>query len=257
MFTRGVCGLIGFALATVLLTGCASRDQLASMINGRWGPDPTLPADQVNTVIVGQVQVLAYLAQGSGLAQTDAATGKYIVTPDQWIRVAEWGFNVGRQDCEVYLDNLFRMNREKQRNDSVLAALATGAAAVLTGTNAGVKSLSIVAAAFGLSIAVNDAVFQSYLFTESPGLIANKVKDLQDAYRDSIEQNATKITTADAAYSAIQGYYHICLPQSIEGTLLQAVANTTATASNPNTPPTKQAPVTSIHPTTSLIQTKQ
>jgi len=119
-----------------------------------------------------------------------------------------------------------RLNREKQRNDSALSALAAGSAAILTPTHASAQSLSIVAAAFGLTTAINDAAFQSYLFTEAPGLIANKVKDLQDVYQKSLTQ--ASIATADQAYSAIQHFYSICLPESIEGVLLEAVASSTA-----------------------------
>jgi hypothetical protein len=55
-----------------------------------------------------------------------------------------------------------------------------------------------VAAAFGLTTAINDAAFQSYLFPEAPGLIANKVNDdLQDVYQKSLTQ--TSSTTDDAA----------------------------------------------------------
>jgi len=187
------------------------------------------------------VAVLRYIAE-------DAILPFPPTQESEWYRIAEWGFNIGRQDCEVYLDNLFRMNREKQRNDSIFTALNTAAAAIITGTTHAQKPLSLVAAAFGLTTAINDALFQSYLFTEAPGLIAIKVKELQDAYRDSVEKNEypdgkskqerrSLIRSPEAAFNAIQNYYRLCLPQTIEGTLLQAVSYTTAKATDPGKDP--------------------
>jgi pyruvate/2-oxoacid:ferredoxin oxidoreductase alpha subunit len=150
------------------------------------------------------------------------------------------------------------MNREKQRNDSIFTALNTAAAAIVTGTTTAQRPLSILAAAFGLSTAINDAIFQSYLFTEAPGLVSNKVKELQDTYQQAVEkaetdkQNPVLINTPESAYNAIQNYYHICLPQSIEGTLLQTVADASAQnpkpAPNPPTPPKKSASLKNATP---------
>jgi|GEM_PF-2920101 len=207
-----------FLLAGVM-AGCSSAD-FKRIVSGRWGLDPALNPVEFNNVIHDQRLVLQYIGQEAGLITSDGTV------VGSWYTVAQWGFNVGRQDCEVYLNTLYRLNREKQRNDSALSALAAGSAAILTPTHASAQSLSIVAAAFGLTTAINDAAFQSYLFTEAPGLIANKVKDLQDVYQKSLTQ--ASIATADQAYSAIQHYYSICLPESIEGVLLEAVASSTA-----------------------------
>jgi hypothetical protein len=148
--------------------------------------------------------------------------------------VAQWGFNVGRQDCEIYLDTLFRLAREKGRNDNILAAVSTAAALIVTGTTTAQKPLSILAAAFGLSIAINDAVYQSYLFNQAPGLVAKKVADLQEEFRSKITPD--QVTTPSAAYYALQSYYHICLPHAIEGVLMQKIADSAPVV--PGTTPT-------------------
>lgn len=213
--------LVGLTLAGAVLAGCANSDELSARFNGRWGPDPTIRAASIETVAQNQILVLGYLARNTSAAV--GPDGRILASPADWYEIAQWGFNVGRQDCEIYLDNLFRMSREKGRNDNILAAATTAAAAVITGTTTAQKPLSILAAAFGLSIAINDAFFQSFLFTQAPGLVAKKVSDLQEAYRNSIEPS--QITTASAAYNAIQGYYHICLPHAIEGVMLQKIAD--------------------------------
>lgn len=239
MFSCRVRSVSAIFVAAGMLVGCASKGELAQRISGRWGPNPVIQPSEVSTAVQDQNEVLRYLAYGAGVAVDGPTTNSYSIrNPDDWFNVAEWGFNIGRQDCEIYLDNLFRMNREKQRNDSMLVAMGTAAAAIVTGTSHSQKALSVLAAAFGLTAALNDALFQSYLFTELPGLIANKVKELQDAYRDSVEKapvgakgyTHTPITTPEAAYNVIQNYYHICLPQTIDGTLLQAVSDTSATS---------------------------
>jgi hypothetical protein len=173
----------------------------------------------VDTVASNQFMVLRYLARNAGMISTDGV----IPANADWFEIAQWGFNVGRQDCEIYLDNLFRMNREKGRNDNILAAVSTAAALIVTGTTTAQKPLSILAAAFGLSIALNDAIFSSYLFNQAPGLVSKKVGDLQEEFRNKL--TPADIRTPSAAYYAIQTYYHICLPHAIEGVLLQKIAD--------------------------------
>jgi hypothetical protein len=204
-----------------MLGGCVTSDELSARINGRWGPNPAIQAVAVDSVAQNQYMVLGYLARNTGLITADGVPVRGASA--DWYEVAQWGFNVGRQDCEIYLDNLFRMNREKGRNDNILAAVSTAAALIITGTTTAQKPLSILAAAFGLSIAVNDAIFQSYMFNQAPGLVSKKVGDLQEAFRNSITRD--QVNTASSAYYAIQSYYHICLPHAIEGVLLQKIAD--------------------------------
>src|SRR5438309_1388391 len=165
---------IGIALLCAALTGCGSSEEIRQRINGRWGPNPAIPSSEVATVMQNQTQVLNYLICNSGLGRCDASGFVSALPPSAWYDVAQWGFNVGRQDCEVYLDNLFRMNRERSRNHNIITSLGTYAAAIVTGTTHAQKPLSIIAAALGFSVALNDAIFDSYLFTQAPGLIAKK-----------------------------------------------------------------------------------
>jgi hypothetical protein len=212
---------VGIVLTSGMMAGCV--DDLGARFSGRWGPNPAIPAAAVDTVAQNQYLVLSYLARatGRGLVSQDGVL--LPGTTADWYDVAQWGFNIGRQDCEIYLDNLFRMNRERGRNDALLTAVSTAAALIVTATTKSQKPLSILAAAFGLSIQANDAIFDSYLFSQAPGLVSKKVSDLQEEFR-------SKITTAEvynpsSAYNAIQTYYHICLPHAIEGVLLQKIAD--------------------------------
>jgi hypothetical protein len=268
-------------LLMLTLGACNTTDYLVERYEWRWGPDPAIPRSDVQTVIGGQVEVLNYITSQAFGVHYPLLQGEAPPTnPDFWFQVAEWGFNVGRQDCEVYLNYMFRMNREKQRDDGIITGVSAATSAIVAATTHNpAKALSVLAASFGLATALNDAIFSSYLFSEAPGLISVKVKDLQDTYQQQVEKNqqllkaptgvATKttvttttktqtatnsptikppaqatdttttvvlpITTSEGAYNAIQNYYHICLPQSIEGILLQTVADSSAKPSSPST----------------------
>jgi len=219
--------VVFLAALTLVLASCTQSD-LRRFATGRWGPNPAIQAVDFGNVAQNQTLVLVYLASQLGLVTTDANGAPVLLPLNQadLYNIAQVGFNVGRQDCEIYLNTLFRLNREKQRYDSILSAAAASTAAILTATNASAKALSIVAAAFGLTTAATDAVLQSYLFSEAPGLVANKVRDLQDAYQKQLDPRS--ITTPALAYAAIQRYYNICLPESIEGALVETIASSSA-----------------------------
>jgi hypothetical protein len=213
--------LVGIVVISGMMAGCV--DDLAARFSGRWGPNPAIPAAAVDSVAQNQYLVLSYLARATsrGLVTQDGVL--LPGTPADWYDVAQWGFNIGRQDCEIYLDNLFRMNREKGRNDLLLTAVSTATALIVTATTTSQKPLSILAAAFGLSIHANDAIFDSYLFSQAPGLVSKKVSDLQEEFRSKI--TIAEVYSPSSAYNAIQTYYHICLPHAIEGVLLQKIAD--------------------------------
>jgi hypothetical protein len=220
----GVVRLIAALIAlTILLVGCASKEEIEKRIAGRWGPDPIINADDANSVVRRQVTVLFYIAQDSGIH------GLTTTDDPRWFEIAQWGFNVGREDCASYLNNLFRIQRERLRNHDILNAFQVASIGIVTAAApSSATTLSVLGQAFGLASSLNDAVLQSYLFTEAPGLISIKVKKLQDDYQNSLARGS--ITSAAQAYSALQNYYNICLPQSIEGIILEKVAASDTTS---------------------------
>jgi hypothetical protein len=173
------------------VAGCANSNELKARFNGRWGPDPAMQPADVATVAQNQLLVLSYLERSAGYMAADGTLIRPLVDAD-YAEIAQWGFNIGRQDCEIYMDNLFRLSREKGRNDNILAAASTAAAAIVT---------------------------------EAPGLVAKKVSDLQEVFRNSVVTGQVKVTSPASAYYAVQSYYHICLPHSIEGVMLQSIAD--------------------------------
>ncbi|WP_201160108.1 hypothetical protein [Rhodoplanes elegans] len=192
-----------------LLSGCA----------GWWAPESAIQAPQFASTLEKQAVVIGYLrtvAPGSGYAARD------------YLTLAKWGFNVGRDDCEAYLHNLFLINRRKQRNNLLLAAANGATSAIVTATTSGQKPLSIIAAAFDFASAANAAISDSFLFSEAPGLVALKVKQLQDAYRNHVENGSIPVESDADVYKVIHTYYSICLPPYIEGILLDRIANSAA-----------------------------
>jgi hypothetical protein len=219
------CGLMS------TLLGCSS-DDFQKRLSGRWGPKPVIQADDTNAMLTNQMLVLGYINKNANIG-----VDVYASTDPRWYNIAEWGFNVGRADCAIYLDNLFIFAREKTRTNGLLLDISAAATAIVTATSPHSVALSIIAPAFGLAGNVSNRIFDSYLFSDtSPGLIQSKVKDLQDKFQETIKNNKDQVNTSAAAYAAIQGYYNICLPQSIEGVLLEKIANSTATATDPGVP---------------------
>ncbi len=234
---------VGFCLAlpllSLLLASCASKKEIESRITGRWGPNPAIQSSDVSDTLDRQMTILQYIASRSAIgtfhSETKEATYYWPTTPSEWMRVTKAGFNIGREDCEVYLQNLFRMARERQRNDGLLNAGSVVSNAILQATSA-TKAISIVGASFNMATSFNDAIFDSYLFSQAPGLIGEKVKDVQAKYRTTIEEKPASIATPEDAYNAIQNYYSYCLPHAIEGLLLQKVADSKPAADPAPTP---------------------
>jgi hypothetical protein len=247
MFVRGAKAIVGSCWLVSMLSGC-TNDDFQRRMAGRWGPKPVMQADDANTMLRNQVMVLGYIAQGANITVTSTTTDP------AWYNIAEWGFNIGRADCTIYLDNLFVLARERTRTNGLLLDASAAATAIVTATSPHATALSIIAPAFGLAGNVSNRIFDSYLFSDtSPGLIQSKVKDLQDGFQDTISKNRDQINTSAAAYAAIQNYYNICLPQSIEGVLLEKIAGATATATDPGVPPKPTVVVTKSGVTTRSV----
>jgi hypothetical protein len=244
--------LVSLLIVSGALTNCASTKEIKSRIAGRWGPDPAIQATDTDDAMDRQMAVLQIIADRADIG-TPSADGKhFVLSSDDLMRVVEAGFNVGREDCEVYMDNLFRMARERQRNDSVINAASIASNAILQAT-AAQKAISIVGASLGMLTGVNDAVYDSYLFAQAPSLIGEKVRDVQATYRDLVERNKSSITTPEKAYNAIQNYYSYCLPHSIEGLLLQKIADSNPVVTPQTTPPKKPAAAKPVTGTTTSI----
>jgi hypothetical protein len=196
----------------VALSACAGLGDIERVYGFRWGPDPAMPPTEFHNVIADQVKVISYI-------ETYVPPSE----PNHYYQVALSGFNIGRQDCEIYMNVLYKINREKVRNAGIITAVSTAVTAVV-GVAGSLPSttLSILGASFGLLSALNEAYFTTYLFSDVPGIVAKKVAEQQETYQASL--TPVQVQTAADAYQVIRAYYQICLPETIEGTFLQQVA---------------------------------
>jgi hypothetical protein len=142
--------------------------------------------------------------------------------------VTEAGFNYVDDECRAYFDAIFFLNRDKDQIKSGLAAAGATTAAILGVTGASAKSLAVVAQAFGLGIVSTDLVAGTYLYQMPPSVAQGFVKELQLAYRDGAASRRPLINSPSAAYHAIQDYFLLCLPPTIEAMIAQHVAGAIA-----------------------------
>jgi hypothetical protein len=220
--------LVFLIFVVAVLQGCSATDDLKRRYADRWGPDTTLVSDDVAATLGRQHSVMAGVVT---LAYADSVLPGQpgiLMTPANWYSVAQFGFNYVDEKCDLYMHDLFILNREHDRNDTIFKTVSSVSNAVISGTLAATNAkipLLVVAQSFGL---INDAAAKSYLFEQVPGLIADKVKQARLVYRDVVDKNKQAVIDEMSAYRAIKDYLSLCMPQTIEGNFL-----TTYIAANP------------------------
>ena len=217
--------LVGAALP---LAACAP-DDFGSLWAGRWGPPAAIQAQAAADIIANQRLVLDYITSRAEISVS------YQRPDPNWYLVAQWGFNIGRQDCAVYMAELFRLARERTRNNGLLLDASGAATAIVTAVSPHARALSIIAPAFGLAGNINDKVLNTYLFSDAAGVVSQKVQDMQAKYEQNVDPKS--VISSAAAYSTIEGFYNLCLPQSIEGALLEKIAGSDAVVKEPGGKP--------------------
>lgn len=236
---RGCAGLLAVA---VILQGCSATSDFQRRYADRWGPDPSIPDSDVKTVLERQTGVMREIVT---LSQVPVNPGRNIL----WYQVARFGMNYVDEKCDVYMNDLFILNRERDRNDSLLKSASTTTnnivGATLSAASAKIPLLAI-ANAFGLLLSVNDAATKTYLFEQQiPGIVADKVTTARLLYRQRLDDNqrsgAALVDDEAAAYQVIRSYLNLCLPQTIEGEFLKSYIAGTPVVVNPTAPPVAAA----------------
>ncbi len=194
--------------AGLLLTNCKGfeRDR---------GLNPIIQASDVEVASQNQVRILTALAIDYNVSETGNS---------RWYDVSLAGFNFVDDECRLYFNDLFFLNREKDEIKTGLAAAGATAAAVMGVTGATAKSISIVAQAFGLGAVATDLVAGTFLYQVPPATALGFVKELQLAYRSGIAERRSMINSPSASYHAIQDYLSLCLPPTIEAKIAEHVA---------------------------------
>jgi hypothetical protein len=199
-------------LASLWLGGCTSALDLTD------GIGPVLDGRRVQAASDNRRIVL------DGLRQ-DAAYGG--VTPD-WYDVTLAGFNYVDDACSAYFDRLFKLNRRKEAIRSALSVGGQTTNAILVATKASELSLAVVAQAFGLGSSLTEIVSGTYLYQLPPATTKAFVGKVSRAYREGVARERSAILGPAAAYGHVRGYLDLCLPATIEASLVEHVSAATA-----------------------------
>lgn len=195
--------------AGLLLTNCKGfeRDR---------GLNPIIQASDVEIATQNQMRILNALAIDFNVSEAGNS---------RWYDVSLAGFNYVDDECRLYFNDLFFLNRENNEIKTGLAAAGATAAAVMGVTGATTKSISIVAQAFGLGAVATDLVAGTFLYQVPPATALGFVKELQLAYRSGIADRRSMINSPSASYHAIQDYLSLCLPPTIEAKIAENISS--------------------------------
>src|SRR5580692_6941446 len=145
-------------LFVVALQGCSATDEWQRQYGDRWGPNSTLISDDVTNTLARQHKVMQQVVS---LAYADTVlTGQpgVVMTAGNWYQVAQFGFNYVDEKCDLYMHDLFVLNREHDASDSILKTISAASTAIvgatLSASNAKIPLLA-VAQTFGLVEGIN------------------------------------------------------------------------------------------------------
>jgi hypothetical protein len=235
--------------AGLALFGCdLARDQTsAARIRARGVPS-TIEALSSQEVRASRDALVEQLVADTGLTSEPA------LGDERWAVVFRAGVHeVGRQ-CDMYLDALFRFNREQRAARQGLSAVAGTTGAILGLTNAATSTLAITAASLGLAGSLFDAGVNSVLFAMEPSAVRNVVLQGRHAFLDSVDQR--KITSRPDMLIYLQGYLSQCSPAAIEANVNNA-ANGSPNAVTIGTAAQRQSAALLAAPAVSLLQRAQ
>jgi hypothetical protein len=223
-------------VALGLLPGCSA---LKAQWADRYGPDPVLHQVATAETAIRENDVVTALLRANGYARDNVAND-LPTSNAAWYGVIMTGFNVVDDACQTYINDLWKIDREKNRVKDVISASGAATAAIVgANANPSAKTLTTLAQAFGLASALTGAIGDSYLFAQDPASLGQIVKKLQVAYRNELAKNIGPQSYPINSYAAV--YYHtreylsLCLPPTIQAQVQDLVAK--AKASPDNTPP--------------------
>lgn len=212
-----------------MLPGCSS---IKAQWADRYGPDPVPSAMATIEASNREAEVVTALLRANGYARADVSND--VPTSSlAWYGVILTGFNVVDDACQTYINDLWKLDRQKGRvRDIITASGAATAAIVGANANPSTATLTTLAQAFGLASTLTGTIGDSYLFAQNPAALGQIVKKLQTAYRDDVAKNIDTRYYPISSYAAV--YYHtreylsLCLPPTIEAQVQDLVAKAKA-----------------------------
>jgi hypothetical protein len=213
----------------------ASCADVQNQLTGRYGPAPVPNSIMVETAVRRQNEVVLAMAHGAGYEGAIPALG----LRERWYDVILAGFNVVDDACMTYIDDLWILERRKNRNEVLLAASGAATAAILAASShPSSATLVVLAQAFGLASAFNAGISDSYLYTQNAATIKKLVRKTTTAYRDDLAAKLTQkedvypVGSPGAAYHHMREYLALCLPPTIQAQIEDLVTSGKATPAN-------------------------
>lgn len=199
--------------------------------DNRYGPGPNLSREKVEERIKRQEELMSAL-RGYVIASDKSATAGAITAEKQamgdtsvWYRAAELGFNYADEECNEYLRLNFRLTRIRDRDHSLFEQVGNASPGLLKAAAVTDPTITTIGAALGLGKGLSDAYMNSYLFSSmEPNVVFRTVTKLQNAYRAEAKTRKASFDSSAAAYRAIQNYYSLCFPQTIEAKMSEYLA---------------------------------
>lgn len=236
--------LVAASLAA-LLPACA---ELKEQYAYRYGPEPVPSFSYTSENVTRQSDIVAALAIGAGFSPERRPHSS-----EDFYQITLVGLNVVDDACARYIQNLWKLEHQRERTKDILSATASAVAGIIGATydpHAG--TLTILAQAFGLAAAVTNAVADSYLYTQRSPTVTKLVDKSTRAYRIELEKKRGTFYQSPAnVYLHVRQYLYYCLPTTIQAQIESLVADAVAVTPKPVTVgpnPTTPAPV--VVPTT-------
>ena len=207
---RSICGLL---IAAGLLAGCLPDAGIEA------GLSPVIDATQLENATDNNIRIINSLKK-------DASADS--LTSPSWYDVTRAGFNYVDDQCSLYFNQLFKLNRKREALKSTASAFNTTTNAILAVTSSTTLTMAVVAQAFGLANKLIDISANTYLYQLPPAPTLRLVQQMHRAYRNGTARKQAAITSATEAYHRIRGYLDLCLPPTIESHLVKYISDATA-----------------------------
>jgi hypothetical protein len=225
-------------LSIVSISACGDDGTIEYM--GRLnGPDPDIDSEKVSDFKSKLTEkggnVIENLKIISGLSNIPEPGDK------NWKYIIDAGVLYVNSECGKYMEAIFWFDRGRDATKSNLSAIGGAAAPAMQILKASAESISLTAAAFGLTGTLLDTSSNSILYSIEPSAIKTLLDDAQAAYyskiSDEFKENgtSTRYRSQASALLVVQGYLSLCLPYTLETLINQSVKKTsiTATADGP------------------------
>ncbi len=137
----------------------------------------TLISDDVTNTLARQHKVMQQVV---ALAYADTVLPGQPGVGDDCRQLVPGGavrLQLSEEKCDLYMHDLFVLNREHDASDTILKAISAASTAIVGGTLSATNAkipLLVVAQTFGLVEGINDAAAKSYLFEQVPGLMPTR-----------------------------------------------------------------------------------